>query len=594
MKVDKLTLRFIFDTTERLEAPLFQRPYVWKRDRNWEPLWESLKPLADERTLGKQARPHFLGTIVLDQIPTLLGRVHARQIIDGQQRLTTLQLALAAARDVCADRGENKLSSAFGKLTKNDSALSDDPLDQFKVWPTNADQDDFKDVMSCSAVETVRRLQHADPKDEWLIPDAYLYFADTFSGWLGAEMGDAFKKRAEALYYALTEDVHVVVINLEKDDDAQEIFETLNHLGTPLQAADLVKNFLFHKAEREKLDSRKLYEQHWRTFDTEKGYWRREVRQGRLKRPRVDLFLYHYLALMTGEDTPAAQTFSAYRKYVEAKHGQNPAQHMEHFRSYADVFRSFDEFKAESRGHQFFYRLRQLDTATVYPLLLEVLKRRDRKAEDRDLDRVFVDLESFLVRRAVCGLTAKNYNKLFLDLTNELVKSSDFSSAAIRTFLRGQESDISRWPDDKEFGEAWVSVLFYKRVKKSTTRMVLEALEAALFDPKSEKVRYAEKLSVEHLMPQDWKKHWPLPNEDDERAVKVRKETLQRIGNLTLLNKKLNSSVSNGPWERKREKILDHSALNLNRRLPKKWDEEAIQSRSEELRVKALKIWPHS
>ena len=125
MKCDKLNLERVFERTERLEAPLFQRPYVWRQDRNWEPLWEPFKAVAERRLDDKPVRPHFLGTIVLDQLRTGIGKVHLRQIIDGQQRLTTLQLALATARDLCTKFGEMRYTKAFEKLTVNDVPLSD-------------------------------------------------------------------------------------------------------------------------------------------------------------------------------------------------------------------------------------------------------------------------------------------------------------------------------------------------------------------------------------------------------------------------------------------------------------------------------------
>lgn len=93
MRADKLKVGGAFHPTERKEAPLFQRPYVWKQEENWEPLWESAEAVAKKRLKETNVQPHFLGTVVLDRLKTPTGKVHARQIIDGQQRLTTLQLA---------------------------------------------------------------------------------------------------------------------------------------------------------------------------------------------------------------------------------------------------------------------------------------------------------------------------------------------------------------------------------------------------------------------------------------------------------------------------------------------------------------------
>lgn len=593
MKVDKVNLERVFERTERLEAPLFQRPYVWKRQENWKPLWDSIQLVAERRLEGKPIHPHFLGTIVLDQLDTGTGKIHLRQIIDGQQRLTTLQLALAAARDLCIRLSETRYAKAFEKMTLNEVPLSDDPDDRFKVWPTNADQRDFREVMNAGAPSLVRKMEHAD--DERLISNAYLYFCDTFDEWLGAAATDVFRKRLEVLYTTVRDDLHLVVIDLEANDDAQEIFETLNSLGTPLLPADLVKNYLFRRAEIEQENTRKLYDLHWYKFDTEKGYWRKAVRQGRLKRPRLDLFLNHFLTLQRREEVIIAQLFSAYRDFVEESGGRSAAKHMELFSSYADVYESFERFPPDSREGLFFYRLEQLDTTTVFPLLLEVIRRYSASEHREELHQILGDLESFFVRRAICELTAKNYNKLVVELLKELHNTNDFSAAAIRTFLVKQESEVSRWPSDEEFKKAWLELLFYKRLKRKT-RMILEALEGALRTGKTERMTIEDKLTIEHLMPLKWSRHWPLSTPEGtpeaEEQAEVRDSLLHTIGNLTLLTKELNPAVSNGPWDRKHEAILKHSALNLNRTLAKQWNEGAIQARSEELLKTAIKIWP--
>lgn len=599
MRVDKLTLERIFERTERLEAPLFQRPYVWKQERNWEPLWDGIKKVADGRLGGVQPRPCFLGAIVLDQLKTATGKLHARQIIDGQQRLTTLQLAIAAARDLCAERNEIGYSEAFKKLTCNHVPLSKEPDDLFKVWPTNADRADFRDTMKAGSAEAVRQLPHANPEDAWLIPNAYLFFAETFSKWIGDATGEGLESRLDAIYSSIKEDLHLVVIDLEEQDDAQVIFETLNALGTPLLPTDLVKNYLFHLAEFQKQDTQHLYATYWETFDADKHFWREEVRQGRLKRSRLDLFMNDYLTLAMGEEVSASVLFSTFRDYVRKTDGQPAAAHMEWFRSYADVYRSFGAFPADSREGQFFYRLEQLDTTTVFPLLLEVLKRYNTTKGRAELLQILGDLESFLVRRAICELTTKNYNRLFVDLIKSARATNDFSAKAIREYLLAQTVEVSRWPDDEEFRLSWLTISFYRRLKKAKARMILEAIEGSMHTGKTEKVQIEKLLTIEHLLPKEWEKHWPLsaaattPDEIKE-ASKLRDDMLHKVGNLSLLTKRLNPSVSNGSWEKKRDKILEHSALNMNRGFQNvpEWNEVLILQRSEDLFKHAIKLWP--
>jgi len=597
MKVEKLTLERVFERTERLEAPLFQRPYVWKKEENWEPLWESIQSIADKNLKELPTRPHFLGTIVLDQIKTSTGKIHVRQIIDGQQRLTTLQLAIAAIRDLCIKTNTERYAQAFKKLLINDVPLSDEPDDVFKVWPTNADRDDFRNIIKAESAAPVRKMEHAHPDDNWLIPDAYLYFYDTFDEWLGPLGTDEFSKRLTTLYTTIKDNLLLVVIDLEEKDDAQEIFETLNALGTPLLPADLVKNYLFRLAGSQNEEPRQLYEKYWGKFDNERNYWRKEVRQGRLKRPRLDLFLNHYLTLMTGEEILIARLFSDYRSFVEETNGKNAVKHMELFTSYSTVYQSFDQFSEKSREGIFFYRLDQLDTSTVFPLLLEVVKRYNTQDTKDELIQIIEYLESFLVRRVVCGLTPKNYNKLFVELIKELKKNDNFSASAIRQFLLNQTSDIGRWPNDEEFKKSWLEIQFYKQLTRARGRMILEALETALYTGKTEEIHIERKLTIEHLLPKEWEPHWPLQCVNDiieaNKMKERRNQLLHTIGNLTLLTKELNPSVSNGPWERKRKEILKHSALNLNRTLPEVWDEEKIQRRAQDLFELAVKIWPY-
>jgi hypothetical protein len=587
MDVNKLTLDKVFDPTVRLEAPLFQRPYVWNQKKNWEPLWEAIQHIADKKIEGTKVRPHFLGTVVLDQLKTSTGTVTARQIIDGQQRLTTLQIALAALRDLCAATGHESFKKAFEKLTDNDTPLSDDPDDVFKVWPTNADRSPFRKVMRSGSKKIIGQMSVGQEQDQ-LMPEAYLYFSDEASDWLENPEAENYPKRLRALYETLKDYLNLVVIDLDKDDDAQEIFQTLNALGTPLLPADLVKNFLFHRAEGEDLDTEKLYNLHWQQFDIERSFWRKEVGQGRFKRPRLDWFLQHYLTLVMGEEAVTTQLFSSFREYVVTR-GRSSSEYLDEFESYSTIYKSFEEFPKETWAGLFFYRLRELDTSTVFPILLEVFKTSPSPEDEPDLRQICADLESFLIRRAVCQLTPKNYNRFFADVVQKLRHQGDFSAMAIRSILLEQTVDTSRWPSDDEFRTAWMTTSFYGKHRR--TRVILEALDAAMQSGKTEKVEIKEKLTIEHLMPRHWEQYWPLP---EGAHADERNSFLHRIGNLTLLTKRLNPAVSNGPWDLKRKEILKHSAIAMNRQFQEvlEWNEAGIMARTDELFDLAKRIWP--
>jgi hypothetical protein len=261
-------------------------------------------------------------------------------------------------------------------------------------------------------------------------------------------------------------------------------------------------------------------------------------------------------------------------------------------RKYAQVFQSFDDPKDGASESLFLQRLKTMEHLTAYPFLMDLFVRfGDQKNE---IDAVLTELESFLVRRMVCNLNSRGYNRLFLDLAKQLGNAPGNPATTVRQFLLSSEAESSRWPRDDEFKIAWLDIPVFRALRRQRTRMILEAIEAQLNSPKTEKIEIKEKLQIEHLLPRSWEKHWPLTaGQDDKEAKSRRARLLHTFGNLTLLNKKLNPALSNGPWEKKRAQILEHSKLNLNKfKDYPEWDEVQILKRGESLFELAKKIWP--
>ena len=146
------TPQSVFLLPQRLVVPLFQRPYVWNLDNQWEPLWSDVARLA-ERYLASPAsrhQPHFLGAVVLQQVMKPIGHLQERMIIDGQQRLTTLQLLLDALHAELVRVGATSPAARLESLVTNDTPFRTRPEDRFKVWPTNRDRPAFNAVMSAT------------------------------------------------------------------------------------------------------------------------------------------------------------------------------------------------------------------------------------------------------------------------------------------------------------------------------------------------------------------------------------------------------------------------------------------------------------
>ena len=299
----------------------------------------------------------------------------------------------------------------------------------------------------------------------------------------------------------------VVVIDLQKDDDPQVIFETLNARGEPLLPADLLRNYIFFRANREGLDVEAVYKQYWSRFDDE--FWRQEVSQGRLYRPRSDLFMQHFLASRQGQDIPIKHLYVEYRHWLErTKPFPNVTAEL------ATLARQGDDFRRiiAPQPDDVLYRLSQFldayDIRTVYPLLLAIL---DAGIDDAEWGRVSRHLESYFLRRAVCNLTTKNYNRLFLMLTKSLRKNG-FTADRLKDLLLAQTGDSGLWPDDTVFEEAWLNRPMYGTLNNPKLVYLYSRLTETFMSSKSEPLVFETQPSIEHIMPQSWIANWPLPD----------------------------------------------------------------------------------
>ncbi|MDY6957169.1 MAG: DUF262 domain-containing HNH endonuclease family protein [Pseudomonadota bacterium] len=622
MKADAVPLLAIFEKKMRLEVPLFQRQYVWSKDQQWEPLWEDISRKFAEYLEGRKDAPvHFLGAMVLDQKQTPTTHVERRQVIDGQQRLTTLQIFIASFRDFCRAQECEELAKECDAFTLNKGMMADPAIDKFKVWPTQLDRGQFMDVISSgSRIELekkhplVFRRYARRPELRPRMVEAYLFFyeqiADFFNGGgsdepLAAEV--PVGERLEECFQALKNALQVVAIDLDHDDDAQVIFETLNARGEPLLPADLLRNFIFLRAARKGEPQETLYNDYWRRFDDQ--FWRVEVKQGRLLRPRSDLFMQHFLSSRQGVDIPIKHLFVEYKFWIER---QQPfatvTDELATLSRQRDDFRRIIEPKAGDPICSLAVFLDTFDVRTCYPLLLAML---DVGIDDEEWRKVSSTLESYILRRAVCGLTTKNYNRTFLSLTRNL-RRDGLTHANLVKQLSEQTGESAEWPTDASLGEAWRSKNVYQTLNNPKVVHILKRLNTTFIGNKNELVSIDGALTVEHILPQSWAEHWPLPDgskgltgvelwtaePQDAKTVATRRrnEVLQTFGNLTIIMQALNSAASNSAWPEKKVELLRHSLLPINQQLHNldAWDEETISDRANVLLKRALELWPRT
>ena len=625
MKTDSLQVGRVLQDNRRYTVPIYQRQYAWS-DERLEPYWNDVATKAEETLADRPRFMHYMGALILAPGADgySVGRVPSLQVVDGQQRLTTFQLFLAALRDVARRLGRLDLHSQLDVYVHNDarSAAGDPIVEQAKLVPTPADRQLFLELMELP-LEEIREVH-----EYWFFKNGKARKAGTpqslwaysrFQTWieqfaLFGQHDDEDEKepsselecdrRLRALADALLLHMKLVIITLEEGDDAQVIFETLNSRGEPLLAMDLVRNNIFHRAEARGESAEELFAKMWSGFD--KPFWKEVPLRAKPAKPRVDFFLGHALTAQTGKEVSVRELYAEYRAFIRIKGQPRFASVRDELAAlvrYAPAYERLERpgtasAPLETLGR----RLALWEVTTLYPVALCV-EVSDAAPEEKAA--IYELLYSYVVRRGVCALPSKSMNNTFQRVVGLLLKDG----VSVTTFARAfadQTGPAARFPSDDEFRRALYENRIYAQFPGKMGRLVdmlwnLELASRTSFQV--DDVRPSS-LSIEHVLPQSWWEHWPLadgtrvPKDRSglavgqmEAALK-RDHTLHTLGNLTLVTVPLNPSLSNADFIAKQGPLADSLlALNTAFRKITSWDEGAILARAERLGDLAVRIW---
>lgn len=594
----------LFDGKKRYLIPLYQRQYAWKVQPQLELLWEDIERavtrLASDRV---GAAPHFMGAIVIAEIKTFDKQVRAYEVIDGQQRLTTFQLLLAAIRDVAAAHGSG-YAAEIDKHLLNDGVMETPHVERYKLWPTATDRRTFVRLIDLAA-DLAKIAAPSVEEGDGVRPAAaaHAWFRARIEEHVGK--GESFDEfRLEKLFEALKSGLAAVSIELETGDDPQTIFETLNSRGVDLTAGDLMRNFIFQRAKGMGLKDGSLsiddlYATYWLPLDG--WFWREGDTRGRLTRPRLDWLLVDHLAMEKADLVSVDQLFESYRRWILTEQPfADVTAELKAISESATVHRLVAEQGSDLLGR--FGRFAQaFDVSTAMPLVLYLVTR--AKLDGANLEAALGMIESFILRRDICGLPTGNYNRLFVAAIERLRTSDGSTLEELEQYLSSGQIDTARWPVDDEWKRAWLGHDQYKPSRQGRLRYLFEALECAKRSVLNENIEIKSALTVEHIMPRKWRQHWPVPGFDhlapgDVDVDQMMRETerenfVNNIGNLTLLTSALNTSASNAPFEIKMPKLRAQTSLALNRELNgyDHWDETTITHRGAALFEVARKTW---
>ncbi|MDE2805352.1 MAG: DUF262 domain-containing protein [Gemmatimonadota bacterium] len=554
MKARDESLTKLINGTVQFVIPVFQRDYKWTED-DCRQLWKDTVGVA---TADPDAR-HFIGSFVYKRTDDVSPVFSRWLMIDGQQRLTTVMLLLAALRDHLQASDWNGDDPTPDRIDRQLLRNVDEPdRRKLKLTLRRHDHSTFQAILH--GTDTI---PHASPR----IHENYRYFR---------KMVATVDPRV--LYQGIGRLV-IVRVRLEDRDDAQMIFESLNSTGVELSQSDLIRNFILMQLSVDEQD---------RLYDT---YWHKIELLFRGHEHVLDDFARDYVALKTRARKQGRAT-EVYREFRQFFPGFCDSQHdlggaladMLRFAGYYAAFR-LGRNAPEYLGRPLRRLRRLVDVPAIAVMQLFHYHDEAQVLSSRGFEEALALLESYVLRRAVCGHQTRGYWPVFAALAYGLDGTAPLDDLKVGL---ARQSDSYRFPRNHEFRrQLREQELYGKRV----CRVILERLENHNMKERTDTQLH----SIEHIMPQtdDLSRDWrDMLGRDDWRTVQM--EWLHRLGNLTLT--RYNSEYSDRSFEYKKtcKGGFEESAVRLNKfvRNQNVWTSVQMKERGDRLAGRAVDIWP--
>ncbi|NTW33390.1 MAG: DUF262 domain-containing protein [Bacteroidetes bacterium] len=597
MKAEAMSLTFL-GNEGLVRIPFFQRGYVWNIE-NWEDI---LTDLLDFE------KSHFLGSLILKQLEKQSGKPKEVLVIDGQQRLTTLSVLIRAlynnfdedTQKNCEQSIKNylffkKYQTDKDFLVKIEHSKIDKKYYQ-KIIKDEVYQSEYDAIIiENPAIKTISKSNR--------VLQCYKYFSERLKS-------ISVETRLELFNRLLDQENKIlVIIDLSEKEDEQAIFDTINSAGVRLSSADIIKNALFQKAldlfdNAEDVES--LYKEHWENiFNIDEdaiNFWDTPRATGRLTRDNIEILL-HSISVIKGFFDPDKHTLSDLSNLYKAFILKITKAHLESFikeiSKYAKLYREkilvFNDstlFNYQDNYSRLFHILSVCEISTFHPYILSLFYKHD--GNESKLGEELQKLETVVIRRMIAKSETKSYNKM----CKEFIKDN---SAVENRLVEQTKENIKNGLltiSNKNATLLLFWIELYRRAKDSKQSV------------KELKFNY----SLEHVMPQKWEEYWNSVDVideagkiigDRETAKRERYSKIYSIGNMTLLNSSLNTSLRNYEFSRKvegegRKRGIRHYAdLGITRfdildkydSGDKVWNEQKINERTADLANDILTIW---
>ena len=586
--------------------PVYQRHYAWESKQNESgPInlfWETVKGQTKARLRGEEPKQHYLGAVLVKNMTSLNtdDAILRYDVVDGQQRLTTIQIALLAILPIAAECGYG--DEIKEELRKYIFYGEDQP----RLSPTNFDREQFKGIVYdayeilLKGVGSSHSSRENDERSK--ISSAYESFKEKHK-LLVNEYPHQKKEAVREIMNTLLEGFDIVRIVLRDDDDAQRVFESLNNYAMPLTTFDLIRNNVFERAAKIKpgLDVVLFNQSDWKQL--EKPYWEKKSDQSKNNpTPHIEAYIARMLVAKMKDEIRfgRSEIFRTYKEFVSQFRDESLGtddkikaitDEIESLVDYVDIYCYLDSGTTENSpdGIDFgVFRHQNWQRRDFYPVIFTIMRSDLDVAHKQKMIRL---LESYVVRRSFCGLTQMRYN-LYAPMICKVL-DGNLNYERLRDILDKSKQDTYVFPDDDRVKRDCELVNFYR---SSFPRYVFDRIEVSMHTPRAERVVVdGDKLTMDHILPRQWHTNteWKKALAKDDAADPEVNLYINTIGNLAMMSGVNNAIKSNRSFE-VAKRLLANSGMIMNRKLADEdeWNIQKIRERSQELATQICKIWP--
>lgn len=565
------------------EIPIYQRNYVWKASQ-CKQLYDDVVSIIQRKTDN-----HFFGSIIYK--PYNRGSYIEYQIIDGQQRLTTMCILLLAMRNVVltdskfseddketAERYTNEYLNCRKIKRLKLKSIAKDSLAYQEIFEKKENKNFIPEVRTHNIVINYNLIVEWIKQD--LINNKY-----------------TFEEFDNSLV-----NLNFVAIKLESTDaNPQIIFDSMNSTGIGLKAGDNIRNFLLMDIEDPELQ-KQLFNEQWCKIENNSCPEHSLKEKGEM----VTEFVWTWLKLKKKTGTiKRDNTYKEFKDYVSENEYQTE-EVLKRLAEYSEMYKILINGKGSNalncgtdKDYQeidrIISRLNFIKITTYYTFALAILFDCWKgKIAINEVLSVFRLLESYLFRRVVLNQPTNAYNKFFPTLHELILNNLNDSkySSVFESLMVNQKTNRLVFPSDNDFYDALLNRDLYIEMKKERLKYTLDRFNNYLTPKEYFDTLKDDSITIEHIMPQRLTREWKDELGSDYKEI--HDALLHKLGNLTLTG--YNIEYSNKTFNEK--KICDNgfttSNIRLNSDIAKKiyWRKDEMEERGRQLADKALSIWP--